>query len=106
MSIDIFVQRGPGDKRGEDIVDPLITDINVAIQRGRNELDEQASAMQDVEVQTLYRTGLRIGQLARFLDIQQSVVWLGKITGITHRIEGGETITNLQVKRPTVFYTG
>ena len=45
MSLDIFVMRGAGDRRGEDIVDPLIgSSIPVAIQRGRNELDGRAKS--------------------------------------------------------------
>lgn len=103
---DIFVQRGAGDLQGEDIVDPLITTIGVAIQRGRNELDERASAMQEVEVETVFRAGVRAGQLARFFDIQRGETWFGKITGVTHRVGGGEVTTTLQVRRPTLFYTG
>lgn len=106
MAIDIFVQRGPGDQRGDDIVDALITAIPVAIERGRNELDERASAMQDVTVETVFRSGVRTGQLAKFLDIQNGEIWFGKITGVSHQIGGGTVSTTLQVRRPTEFYTG
>lgn len=106
MAIDIIVQRGAGDKRGDDIVDPLITAVSVAIARGRNELDERASAMQDVQVETVYRTGVRTGQLAKFLDAQNGVVWYGKITGISHEIADGQISSTLQVRRTTPFYGG
>ena len=101
--IDIFVQRGAGDKRGEDIVDPLITAIPVAIQRGRNELDRQAHASRDVEVETIYRTGVRLGQLAKFQDAQTGLEWLGKIVGITHKFSGVQLTTKLQIKKPMTF---
>jgi hypothetical protein len=102
MNVDIFVYRGSGDKRGEDIVDPLIGSVPVAIVRGRNELDERASGMQRVEVTTLHRIGVRLGQTARFADMQTGEVWTGKVVGITHIAEGVERATRLQVKRPTI----
>lgn len=103
MSIDIFVQRDNGDKRGDDIVDPLIGSVPVAIQRGRNELDDRAGGMQQVEAETVYRDGVRLGQVAQFYD---TVPWYGKVTGITHRYNGVELTSTLQVKRPTNFYVG
>jgi len=75
----------------------------VAIVRGRNELDERASGMQHVEVETVYRTGVRLGQVARFADMQTGEVWTGKIVGITHRVSGVEISSVLAVKRPTGF---
>jgi len=108
MTIDLFVQRGAGDRPGEDIVDPLISAIPVAIQRGRNELDEQASAPQSVNAETVYRAGVRRGQLARFYDIQNGIQSTAKVTGITHQVKKvGESVqltTSLRVKRPTGFY--
>lgn len=103
MTVDIFVIRGAGDKRGDDIVDPLIGSVPVAIMRGRNELDDRAEGMQTVEVETVYRTGVRLGQVARFHDIQTGEVWSGKIAGITHSQAGVELTTMLQVQRPTGF---
>lgn len=103
MAVDIFVIRGAGDKRGDDIVDPLIGSVPVAVVRGRNELDERAEGMQTVEVETVYRTGVRLGQAARFFDLQTGEIWTGKIAGITHSKSGVEISTTLQVKRPTGF---
>jgi hypothetical protein len=100
--IDIFVQRGPGDKRGDDIVDSLIGSLPVAIARGRNELDERAQPMQTVTMETVYRDGVRLGQLARVLDSRAGVAWMGKIVGISHRGAGVERTTTLRIKRPVV----
>ncbi len=104
MSIDIFVQRNAGAHRGDDIVDPLIGSIPVAIQRGRNELDDRASGTQVVEVEAVYRTGLRLGQLGQFFDVQTGDTWFGKISGISHHWNGQELTTTLQIKKPTDFY--
>lgn len=104
--IDIIVQRGSGARPGADIVDPLIASVPVAIQRGRNELDERASGMREVSVEVVYRTGVRAGQLARFYDAQLGQIWTGKIAGISHSVSNVngslQTITTLKVKRPTV----
>lgn len=104
---DIFVQRGAGDRVGDEIVDPLLTDINVAIQRGRNEIDDQASGIIPVEVDAVHRTGVRAGQLAEFVDRPTGASWKGKITGVSHSVrkvkaEGPiEITTTLQIDRPT-----
>ena len=105
---DIFTQRGAGDKRGDDVVDPLITSTPVAIQRGRNELDKQAHSPRDVEVETVYRTGVRLGQVAKFYDSQTGLEWLGKIVGISHHFSVGDDgevsrYTRLQVEKPTIL---
>lgn len=109
MSIDLFVQRGDGARPGDDIVDPLISAIPVAIQRGRNELDERATAPQQVTAETVYRAGVRRGHLARFYDMQNGITFASKVTGITHQIgKVGNSVqltTTLRVTRPTDFYT-
>jgi hypothetical protein len=104
MSIDIFVQRGAGDRRGDDIVDPLIGSIPVAIQRGRNELDGKALSPQRVQAECVFRTGLRLGQLARFYDFDTGEIWNGKVAGIQHTQKGVVLTTRLQIEKPTDFF--
>ena len=104
MSIDIFVQRGAGDKPGDDIIDPLIGSIPVAIQRGRNELDARSVPLKKVDTEALYRVGVRLGQLARFHDLLNGVEWSGKISGISHQVTKAENdsvqlTTKLKVER-------
>jgi hypothetical protein len=103
MSVDIFVQRQDGSLRGDDIVDPLITSVPVALARGRNELDARASALQNVEVEAVYRIGVRPGQLALFLDFSTGLNWRGKITGVSYSISSGKVDAKLQVSKPTLF---
>lgn len=105
MALDIFVQRYAGDKRGPDIVDPLISgSIPVALQRGRNELDGRAKSPQPITVETLFRTGLTLGLHARFYDFDTGTIWDGKIVGITHSHSGVKLFTRLQVEKPTDFF--
>lgn len=106
--VDVVVQRNAGNVQGEDVVDPLITSTAVALARGRNELDEQAHGMLELDVVTLYRTGVRCGQLARFVDSRSGEAWVGKISGIGHDVSrddrgGVELTTRLRIRKPTVF---
>jgi hypothetical protein len=101
---DIFVQRGAGDLRGLDIVDPLILELGVGLARGRTELDSHSVLQQTVRIGVMFRTGIRLGQLAEVHDSLQGVSWKGKITGISHKIENGKVTTMLDVLRPAVFF--
>ena len=107
MALDIFVQRAAGDRRGEDIIDPLIgSRIPVAIQRGRNELDRQSSSPQTVRAECVHRLGVELGQLARFYDFDSGEIWSGKVTGISHQQAGVVLVTSLTIERPSNFYLG
>lgn len=109
MTIDIIVIRGAGDRPGDDIVDPLIGSIPVALERGRNELDARSSALQDFSVETVYRTGVRCGQIVRLYNEQTGAIVTGKVGGITHEVrkvdESVQLTTRLRVKKPTMFYS-
>lgn len=102
--IDIFVQRGAGDRRGDDVVDPLMSALEPALARGRALLDENAVLQQPVQVTVKFRPDLRLGQLAEFHDALQGVSWKGKITGISHVIRSGAVTTVLDTTRPVVFF--
>jgi len=104
MAIDLFVQRGAGDLPGDDVIDPLVTSIPVALARGRNELDARAHAKHEVELEAVYRGGLRIGELVRDTDLQALETWTGEVSGITHQIRrAGDSVqlsTTLRIERP------
>lgn len=103
MSVSLIVRRGAGTHPGPDITDPLITTIQVALARGRNELDERASGLQEVQVSIPYRPGIRIGQVAEVVETLFGDVWYGKISGISHAFGEGPDLTTLTIKRPTEF---
>jgi hypothetical protein len=104
VSVDIIVLRGAGDKRGPDIIEPLIAEPIVAVERGRNELDTHSVLQQPIQMTTTFRTGVELGQLVEVIDALQGEVWRGKITGISHRISGGEVQTTLDILRPAKFF--
>jgi hypothetical protein len=99
--IDIIVIRGEGDRAGQDVVDPLIGSLPVALARGRQELDDQADPLQPVTVVCLFRVGLRLGNAVRFQDSRRGT-WTGTIVGINHRGAGGVTSTTLQLRRKVI----
>ena len=60
MTIDVTVTRGLGDRIGEDVRDPLLTDTQAAISRGNAELDA-ATPASIVEAVCGYRGDIEIG---------------------------------------------
>ena len=99
--IDLLVTRNAGDLRGDDVIEPLLGSVATALARGRAEIDAQAERMQLVTVETVYRDGLRRGQLVRFNDSTRGT-WSGKVVGITHAFDGPVVKTTLRVLRKVI----
>jgi hypothetical protein len=97
----IVVFRGTGDKKGQDIVDALLSSTSAKLERGRVELDEHAMPIQSVSLDITYRPGVRLGQLVDVHDSTIGASWRGKITGIAHRITKTSHVTELSIARPT-----
>ncbi len=103
MAIDIIVQRSPADKCGDDIVDPLISTVSVALNRGRNELDAQAEPSRVIRYTIIYRSGLRAGQIIEVHDGLRGVSFRAKLVGINHALSGGSAITEASVEKISEF---
>ncbi|GMQ92473.1 MAG: hypothetical protein BMS9Abin11_1804 [Gammaproteobacteria bacterium] len=97
--IDILVIRDAGNRQGDDVVDPMITSIPVALDRGRFEINE-ASGMRQTTLETVYRNDVEMGQIVEVHDSLQGKSWRGKISSITHTSSGAELITKLNIMRP------
>ena len=97
--IAITVQRGLGVRPGDDIIEPLLGNIAVALSRGRAEIDA-AMDVHPVDLTIAYRSGLQLGQLAEIHDSLQGQSYRGKITGIAHSIDGHAITTRLNIERP------
>ena len=102
--MEILVQRGAGDLRGEDVVDPLMCALSVMLARGKALLDEHATLQQPVSLTIKFRTGVRLGQVIEAHDALQGVSYKAKITGISHKISGNKVVTVLDVTRPVVSF--
>lgn len=106
--MEIFVIRFEGDKPGEDIIDALMVTEAVALSRGRAELDRHSTAMQEVNLEIVYKSGIRLGQLAEVHNQLEGYSYVGKIIGIQHsaeNIKSPRAVTNLVLERVTDFYT-
>ena len=97
--IDIIVIRCAGDQPGEDVVDPLITSVAVALDRGRYEINEH-SGMRPTTLRTKYRNDVHLGEIAEVHDALQGKSWRGKISGIAHKAIGSSLYTDLNILRP------
>ena len=105
--MEIIVIRFEGDRCGEDIVDALLTTEAAGLSRGRAELDKASTAMQQVDLVIVYKSGIRTGQLAEVHNQLEGYVWVGKIVGIQHNIAGVDdpsATTSLQLERVTDFF--
>lgn len=101
--VEIIVYRYPGNSEGDPIVDQLLTSNAVALSRGQAELDRLALPVKTYEVDVLYRTNFRLGQLLEVHDLLFNEIWLGKLAGITHKINATSsagTWTSLSIERP------
>jgi hypothetical protein len=102
----VTVRRGDGLHPGEDIVEPLITTLPVALERGRNELDDRAHALQEVDLVVHFRPGLRLGQVIEVQESLFGVSWFGKIVGLSHAFSENQQapLTTIRLKRPSDFF--
>jgi hypothetical protein len=97
--IDIIVERGAADKQGEDIVDALITTVEVARLRGRVEIDRQ-EPVERVVLQARYKPGVRNGDIIEVQDSLFGRTWRGKIISLSHQISQTSVTSTLTVERP------
>lgn len=100
--MDIVVIRGEGTSPGEDIVDPLLSEVSVALSRGRAELDQGALA--DEQQLDVTLRDVRLGQLVAIEDSALGA-WRGKVTAVVHSVsvddEGNLSAqTSLTLRKP------
>jgi len=98
VSVDIVVIRLPGDKKGPDIIDPLLSNAVVAVIRGTADIQDN-EPIDTVALSANYRTGIKTGQILEILDILQGEVWRGKVIGITHHTLLADRWTDLDIER-------
>lgn len=97
--IDIVVIRGQGAIDGGEVTSPLLSSVEPAVERGRQEIEKHARA-RTVSLKTTFRSGVRKGQIVEVADSLQGPVWRGVILGLSHVVEGAEVYTVLSVERP------
>lgn len=85
--VNITCKRGTGQVPGEQVVNPLLTDIRAALSRGRKELTD-GEGLTPVQMQIVHRPGLRPGLLARLM--QTDGQWVGLLSSVEIRFEVGD----------------
>lgn len=100
--ITIEAYRDAGDSRCDDVIEPLLGEsLDAALCRARAELDAQSTRHQITTLELIrVRFDVRLGDLITAHDPAQGESWVGKVTGIKHRLEFGEIATTLTVERP------
>lgn len=100
--MDILCIRWNGDSPGEDIVEPLLSDVTAALSRGRAELDQGSLA--DQQDLTIILQDIRLGTL---IEVDDSEIgrWKGKVIGVNHSasIDGDGNLsgeTKITVRKP------
>ncbi len=102
MALKIKVIRGAGDvDKTDPIVSPLTTELAVALEKGRVEID---LGMNSPPVsQTIVYTGdCQVGNVCESYDRLNGAAWLGMITGVQHGMDSsGKLITQLAMLKPS-----
>jgi len=94
----ITVQRHSADRPAPDIVEPLLTDIRAAMERGRAEMDS-GEPLQVIRIMALYVAGIKPGNLVEVRDMYQGGPWRGKVTSVAHSAADGKLLTDLELVR-------
>lgn len=99
----VRVIRGAGDKKGPDVIDPLISSDLIAILRGQYEINESEPKSEGT-LTCLPQSGFRTGMVVSILDTLQGIEWRGKIKALTLNNSVSKARVVLTIKRPTRYY--
>lgn len=95
----IEVYRGDGLSSGNPVIEPLLSD-EALIQRGMAEMNRNAHAFNQVDLEVVFRPGLKLGQLVEALDPSSAQPYRAKITGIEIRVTEVNIATHLTLEQP------
>ena len=98
MSV-IAVYRDDGLRPGTPIVELGLSDDALLV-RGAAEMDRHAQALNQIEMDVVYRPGLRLGQLIEASDPANPVPYRAKITGIEIAVSEALIETRLTLEQP------
>ena len=95
----LSVYRGDGLREGAPIVEPLLSD-EALLQRGMAEMDAHAHPFNQVEMEVVFRPGLRLGQIVEATDPSVSTPYRAKVTGIQITVTEASIETTLNLEQP------
>lgn len=96
----VEVYRGAGDRPGAPVVEPLLADTAL-LARGVAEMDRQAHSLAQVELDAVFRPGLRCGQLCEIHDPTLRQPRYCKLVGLALTFDGAELGCKLSLEEPT-----
>jgi hypothetical protein len=95
----IEVYRGLGTREGAPVIEPLLSD-DALIQRGTAEMDANAHAFNRVEMDVVFRPGIRLGDLVEASDPSTASVYRAKVTGIQITVSEAAIEMRLNLEQP------
>lgn len=95
----IEVYRDDGLRSGDPIVEPLLSD-DALIHRGTAEMDANAHAINYVEMDVVFRPGIRLGQIVEAIDPATAHPYRAKVTGIQIVVSAANIETRLTLEQP------
>lgn len=96
----IEVYRGDGTRRGDDVEVPILETTAALIERGRVEMDRNAHQKKEADLEIVPRSNVRTGQLVSTDDSTSEGKVVGKVTGISITVSGGQITHRINVERP------
>jgi len=95
----IEVYRGDGLRVGPPITESLLSD-EALLQRGIAEMDAHASAFNHIEMEVVFRQGVRLGQLIEVSDPSDAHAYRAKVTGVQISVTQAEIQMRLNLEQP------
>lgn len=95
----IEVYRGDGQRIGQPIVEPLLSD-DALIHRGTAEMEANAHAFNQIEMAVVFRLGFRLGQIVEATDPSTARPYRAKLTGIQITVSEAAIETHLTMEQP------
>lgn len=94
----IETYRGDGLREGAPIIEPLLSD-EALLHRGLAEMDANANAFNRVELEVVFRPGLRLGQIVEATDPSTASPYRAKVTGIQITVSEAAIDTHLNLEQ-------
>lgn len=95
----ILCKRGTGAAQAPAVEDPLLSDLQACLIRGRFELDQASGRLIPVKLETVYKSGMLGGDMIKCHDSLSGESWRGFLVGVSigmSRDASGVTLTMQQ----------
>ncbi len=95
----IEAYRGDGLRVGSPIVEPLLSN-DALLHRARAEMDANAHAFNSVQMDVVFRPGMRLGQMVESTDPTTARPFRAKVTGIQIRVTQAAIDMTVDLEQP------